>query len=349
MRGNTSYQKTDFGFEVPELLEKLVRKTTEIAGINLKSDISVNDLRVALIDKVNNTSDEDKPVSDAVQGELNHKLNRGIYINSDFNNLTVDGLYTIYNSNDPAYHSPDNSITCWTLLVNCTSQSHCHQIAMPENSRDIYVRYKHGYESWSEWKLISAGLQDKLNTEISDRQTEDAELRQSIDDEISDRETADNALDGRIKTVESKAHAHDNMETLNSITAERVAKWDSDVEFSEYKKYIQDIIFSFTDEFQRVYGAIGIAVYDGGIYGMMQGEIALDGGGFTEEIVGNVDCGGFEPITINISESVIDGGTFNTVATMTTDGGTFVTTSAMTIDGGTFVATSAMTIDGGIY
>lgn len=83
MRGNTSYQKTDFGCEAPELLSKFVPKKTEIAGIDLKSDISANDLRTALkIDKVDNTSDKDKPIPDAVKIVLNKKIS--YYSISDF-------------------------------------------------------------------------------------------------------------------------------------------------------------------------------------------------------------------------------------------------------------------------
>ena len=72
---------------------------------------------------------------------------------------------------------------------------------------------------------------------------------------------------------------------------------------------IEDMCFSFTDEFQRVYAAMGVTVYDGGIFGMEQSDIALDGGDFTEETTGNVDCGGFEPLTAEVS-AVVDGGEY---------------------------------------
>ena len=40
MKGNVCYQKTDFGSETPDLLNKYVLKITQIAGISLKKDIS---------------------------------------------------------------------------------------------------------------------------------------------------------------------------------------------------------------------------------------------------------------------------------------------------------------------
>ena len=69
--------------------------------------------------------------------------------------------------------------------------------------------------------------------------------------------------------------------------------------------------FGFSDEFQRVYAAMGVTVYDGGIFGMKQSEIAIDGGDFADEITGTVDCGGFEPIIISTETgAVIDGGEY---------------------------------------
>ena len=48
MKGNVCYQKTDFGSETPDLLNKYVLKITQIAGISLKKDISKESLRLAL-------------------------------------------------------------------------------------------------------------------------------------------------------------------------------------------------------------------------------------------------------------------------------------------------------------
>ncbi len=48
MKGNVCYQKTDFGSETPDLLNKYVLKITQIAGINLKNDITAKQLREAL-------------------------------------------------------------------------------------------------------------------------------------------------------------------------------------------------------------------------------------------------------------------------------------------------------------
>ena len=137
--------------------------------------------------------------------------------------------------------------------------------------------------------------------------------------------------------VTAKLHTHTNKSVLDGITADDIAAWDSIKEqvsktqldeaiaaeeaertesdntiiamLNAAKAYLEDMCFSFTDEFQRVYAAIGVTMYDGGIFGMEQSDIALDGGDFTEETTGNVDCGGFEPLTAEVS-AVVDGGEY---------------------------------------
>ena len=197
-------------------------------------------------------------------------------------------------------------------------------------------------------------IRTDLDDEVSTRQNADTTLQRNIDSEASARKSADSALDGRVKTVEEKAHAHANKTVLDGISSSDVAAWngikeqvsktqldsaiaaeaknrtdadsalqdniDAEAEtradadsaiialVEQYKSYLEDICFGFLDEFQRVYGAIGITVYDGGIFGMEQSEIALDGGNFSDEVTGTVDCGEFEPLTAAIT--AIDGGEY---------------------------------------
>ena len=184
---------------------------------------------------------------------------------------------------------------------------------------------------------VDKALQQNIDDEAAARQNADSTLQGNIDAEALTRATADTAFSGRITTVENKAHTHANKTVLDGISASDIAAWNGIKEqvsktqldeaiaaeaaertesdnaikamLNAAKAYLEDMCFGFTDEFHRVYSAMGVTVYDGGIFGMMQGEIALDGGGFTEETTGNVDCGGFEPLTAEVS-AVVDGGEY---------------------------------------
>lgn len=65
-----------------------------------------------------------------------------------------------------------------------------------------------------------------INKETLERKNTDTTLQQNIDTEAVNRQTADNALDGRVKTVEEKAHTHENKTVLDSITVSDVAGWN---------------------------------------------------------------------------------------------------------------------------
>lgn len=171
-------------------------------------------------------------------------------------------------------------------------------------------------------------LQSKLNTEKANRISADSGLDTKITEEKTVRASADNALSGRVTVVEGKAHTHTNKSVLDGITAERVNVWDSiteqvtqtqldeaiSAEAAERKsafEYLQEICFGLLDEFKNIYGAIGVTVYDGGYFTQKQNGIALDGGDFTDEIMGTVDCGGFEPYRLTAEVgAVVDGGNY---------------------------------------
>lgn len=160
-------------------------------------------------------------------------------------------------------------------------------------------------------------LQQNIDTETSSRQNADTVLDNKISDEISIRESADTALDERVTVVEGKAHSHDNKNVLDGISETDIEHWNGILEqvtqtqLDAVKAYFEDLCFGFANEFKSLWNAIGMTVYDGGIFGQTQTDISLDGGDFTDEIIGEFDCGGFEPyrVTAEIG-AVVDGGSY---------------------------------------
>lgn len=151
-------------------------------------------------------------------------------------------------------------------------------------------------------------LLQRLLKEAEERRDADDLAGSQISEERELRTAADNALSERASVLEEKAHVHENKHLLDHITAERMEKWDRDLEFTEH---IQDIIFGFEDELARIYGTMGVTVYDGGLFGMEQTDIALDGGMFDDEVTGAVDCRGFEPYVMSAEvNAVMDGGIY---------------------------------------
>lgn len=178
-------------------------------------------------------------------------------------------------------------------------------------------------------------LQQNINAEAAGRQSADTTLQQNINSEASARTAADNALSSRVAVVEGKAHTHSNKTVLDGITAADIENWNGILEqvtqtqlneaiaaeaaerteadngiinmLNAVKAYFEDICFGFTDELQRVYAAIGITAYDGGIFGQEQDGAALDGGVFSDTDLVLFDCGGFEAISAGTS---VDGGTY---------------------------------------
>lgn len=152
-------------------------------------------------------------------------------------------------------------------------------------------------------------------------QVTQTQLDEAIAAEAAARENADHVLQGNIDAEAAERAAADAAETTARTEADNAII----AMLNAAKAYLEDMCFGFTDEFQRVYAAMGVNHYDGGIFGMAQNEIALDGGDFADEVTGTVDCGGFEPIIISTETggTVIDGGTFDSVATTTIDGGTY--------------------------
>ena len=227
MKGNVCYQKTDFGSETPDLLNKYVLKITQIAGISLKKDISKESLRLAL-----------------------------------------------------------SFPTLVSQLVNDKE-----------------------YITKSEIEIIQKSLEDMdsvLNGKIDDTNAK-------LDDEINARGTLENV----VNSLQILAHKHSNKNVLDTITEDRVAIWDKvkDLdkyfEYVDFKKFVEEIVYSYNQELQNLYTAIGITLYDGGIFGMEQNGLELDGGSFESEPKNSYDCGDFNPLELSAQvTSVIDCGTY---------------------------------------
>lgn len=218
MKDNVSYQKTDFGTEAPDLTA-FVLKTLKIAGIALKSDITVAQLQEAL----------------AVPSKTSQLVNDAEFINK-----------TTLNSETGALQQADVQLQ---------------------------------------------GNIDGLSGDVSD-------IQNALKQEISDRRGHDDILLGYIELLLTKAHTHDNKDVIDGITADRIALWDkiseldAQLEFADYKKYINNILFGIVNQFRDIYTAVNIQHYHGGLFGMVYDGKHLDGGSFTDTEIRNTVNGG---------------------------------------------------------
>lgn len=246
MRGNVCYQKTDFGSETPDLLNKYVPKITQIAGIMLKTDISAELLRAAL------------NVPSKVSELINDK---------DF-----------------------------------TSNSALNE--------EIHKREE------TDKNLIS--LSDSLSAEIIARQNGDKVLQIGIDGERQSRVNAINTLMEYITALQELAHSHNNKTVIDGITDERVALWDkiseldNQLEFAEFKNDILKIHMDNRLKLAEIYSMLGYTIIDGGVSGMGEPVMIVDGNAFEESDMSIVyNCGTFEPRTVKMTEYVwLNGGTY---------------------------------------
>lgn len=148
-------------------------------------------------------------------------------------------------------------------------------------------------------------IDDQLKAEIRIREQEDAEIRDEF-------RRADSDLSDRLSPVEATAHTHENKDILDGIDADRVLKWDEgsegEVTLAEYLEHLAEA----ERQFGMLWGLLGMTVYDGGIFGMAQIDIPLDGGSFDDTEFTPLDCGGFEPYVIPSGGvgTVVDGGTY---------------------------------------
>lgn len=234
---------------------------------------------------------------------------------------------------------PDKSVTEAKLADNAVSERVIESGSVTEEKLGFDVLEKFG------------GLSELIDKEKKEREASDGELNERLSEveskahthgnksvidgitasdvdnwngiksETEARIEADNAFNERMAGVEEKAHIHNNKSVLDGISDSDIEKWNgireqvTQSELNAVKAYLEELCFGFSDEFKRIYTAIGITVYDGGIFGQAQNEIALDGGAFDDVGLSLFDCGGFEPITVNTgggiaAGAVIDGGNY---------------------------------------
>ncbi|MCC8170144.1 MAG: pyocin knob domain-containing protein [Oscillospiraceae bacterium] len=157
-------------------------------------------------------------------------------------------------------------------------------------------------------KSADATLQTNINTEATTRKSADTTLQSNIDAEATARKSADSAMSADIEALQELSHTHENKSVLDSITGERVEIWDSNVDFAEYKEYANEIFAGMMRELQNLYAAIGVTLFDGGLFGEEYLGASLDGGYFTDTDLVDFDCGGFD--TVAVSTASVDGGTY---------------------------------------
>jgi len=145
-------------------------------------------------------------------------------------------------------------------------------------------------------------LQDSIDNLLYDIE----EIHKSLIKEEGERRTNDNIMLGHIEMLLAIAHTHHNKEILDTITDEKIKIWDSILEFdnqidmSDYKHYINQILYGNINQFRDIYSALGVRQYDGGLFGMeYEGGAHLDGGSFNDtEIRQIVDEGDFTPRSV---------------------------------------------------
>jgi hypothetical protein len=106
--------------------------------------------------------------------------------------------------------------------------------------------------------------------------------------------------------LQTTAHMHGNKPLLDSLTEERLEQWDN---MTSDDSYIIDLIGGLMYEIESLRSALGITIYDGGLFGMRQDGAQLDGGLFEDTELEEFDCGGFEVSTVMVS-AVLDGGSY---------------------------------------
>lgn len=152
-------------------------------------------------------------------------------------------------------------------------------------------------------------LRQALEDEIRERQSIDVSLRQAIDDEMSERKTTDEKLRQDVTKLQETAHGHSNKSVLDEISEEQVSSWNL---MGSNGTYIMELIGSLMTDVSQLQSALGLVVYDGGLFEQECNGDVLDGGDFNSEPSPVFDCGGFEPIVISTGsiESSVNGGQY---------------------------------------
>lgn len=158
-------------------------------------------------------------------------------------------------------------------------------------------------------------LYEAVKDEAKDRASAVASLTAQISAEAAARQNADTRLGNRTDALEGKAHTHENAAVLNGITEDDVAAWRDKTDFDTENKlmiaYLFELLKGYSADLSAMYGAAGVALYDGGFIDGSESEenIILDGGDFEEADTAALDFGAFEGSALALSQ-VLDGGQY---------------------------------------
>lgn len=192
-------------------------------------------------------------------------------------------------------------------------------------------------------------LQTKIETETERRNDSVTELNNAIRQEASDRETADNELitdlalerrlrsqadtimNGDLTRLKDAYHVHDNKNVLDGITDSDIENWNGITEQvtmtqlngameaeeaerraadEEISSYSAEVIGGLMLEIALLQRALGITVYDGGLFSRQYDGEEMDVGDFETEASDIFDCGGFETVTVSAAVGTVDGGIY---------------------------------------
>ena len=138
-----------------------------------------------------------------------------------------------------------------------------------------------------------------------------------LSERINERVKTDEVMSEDISTLKSKAHTHDNKEVLDGISSTDIEKWNgikeqvTQEQLDEHAAYNNEQIASLMREIMLLQTALGIVIYDGGLFEQDYDEIEFDGGDFDNEPTDEFDCGDFEPLKISTQvNAVLDGGKY---------------------------------------
>ena len=139
-----------------------------------------------------------------------------------------------------------------------------------------------------------------LNDEVTKRSNADKDLSERINERVK----TDEVMSEDISTLKSKAHTHDNKEVLDGISSTDIEKWNgikeqvTQEQLDEHAAYNNEQIASLMREIMLLQTALGIVIYDGGLFEQDYDEIEFDGGDF-------------EPLKISTQvNAVLDGGKY---------------------------------------
>lgn len=104
-------------------------------------------------------------IKELIENNLKNKAGWQQVSQSDFDTLTMPGLYTV---DQTSTNAPDDN--GYYSLIVCTStvnsQDYVHQIAIPELTNDIYIRCRNS-NTWSDWLQLSSEASREFLSSLS--------------------------------------------------------------------------------------------------------------------------------------------------------------------------------------